>query len=109
MAANQLIHYALDLESPPLIACEAPDPTVWSTDPATVTCPDCMTHEQFPRLRAASNVRAYDLLMNAADLLSDDGENREYDRAIVGLTASLIDTDDTILIARILRALKQGE
>jgi hypothetical protein len=110
MAANQtLIHYALDLETPPLIACESPDVTRYSPFPTDVTCPDCMTHEQFPRLQVQPHIRAYTVLMNAADLLSDGGENTEYDRAIIELTSSLIGTDDTDLMARILRSLATGE
>jgi hypothetical protein len=109
MATNQaLIHYALDLEKPPLIACEAPDANRYTVLAAKVTCPDCMTHEQYPRNATRQGIRPYDVLMNAADLLSDDGENTEYDRAITELTSALIGTDDTLLIARILRALKQG-
>jgi len=119
MATNQaLIHYALDLEVPPLIACEAPDAEYSSTVASDVTCPDCMTHEHFPQMVARPmrpvprmpGVRPYNVLMSAADLLSE-GENPEYDRAIVELTSSLIGAgpDDTILMTRILRALKQGE
>lgn len=108
----QLIHYALDLETPPLIACDTPTTgAIWSTTPGEVTCPRCTQSDLFPRSLAIQQpgIREYDVLMNAADLLSDEGENPEYDRAIVELTTSLIGTDDSILVARILRALKQGE
>lgn len=110
MATNRLIHYALDLESPPLIACGAPDATGSSLDPTKVTCPDCMTHEEFPRIAAAlPRITAKDVLMEAAALLSD-GDNPEYDRAILELTQNLIGdpSDDGILMTRILRALKEG-
>jgi len=114
MATNPtLIHYALDLENPPLIACEAPDANRYTVQAARVTCPDCMSHEQFPQLQAqrrADSIRVYDVLMAAADLLSD-GENAEYDRAIAELTRTILGAgpENTIVIARILRALKQGE
>jgi len=112
-----LIHYALDLESPPLIACDTPAVGAISSPTANeVTCPRCIATEHFPRMvarpmRPMPGVRPYNVLMSAADLLSDDGENREYDRAIAELTGTLIGagTDNTILITRILRALKQGE
>jgi hypothetical protein len=110
MAANQtLIHYALDLERPPLIACEAPDANKYTVHAADVTCPDCMSHEEFPMGAIMPKVTAKDVLMEAAMLLSETGENPEYDRAIVELTSALIGAgqDDRILMTRILRALAQ--
>ena len=109
-----LIHYALDLERPPLIACESPDVVESTAIPGDVTCPDCMSHEQFPRLAVAPRrdaVRQYNVLMTAADLLSEQGENPEYDRAIVEMASALFGAgpDDSILMTRILRALKEGE
>ena len=98
MATNQaLIHYALDLETPPLLACDVVPPVTFTIDPVNVTCQNCMRHEEFPigvlhtpmrpdqeralirpRPDEAPIVRPYAVLMNAADLLSDDGENEEY-------------------------------
>src|SRR5690349_18707680 len=98
MATNQsLIHYALDSERPPVIACDAPDNPPSSTNPMDVTCPDCMSHDMFPQSvrslnlmpEAAPRITGYGVLTNAADLLSD-GDNPEYDRAIVELTSALI-------------------
>jgi len=128
VATNQtLIHYALDLETPPLIACDAKD-IISSPDPADVTCPRCMKNEHFPLgalrkplhpdqeralIRAQGSerpiVRPYDVLMTAADLLSDDGENAEYDRAITEITSILIwgTTEDTEKMTRILRSLTE--
>jgi hypothetical protein len=113
MATNQnLIHYALDLENPPLIACDTPDVSAWgaTTDPTKVTCPDCMTHEEFPMGATLPKVTAKAVLIAASLLLSEQGENPEYDRAIVELTMDLIGarSDDRVLMTRILRALAQG-
>jgi hypothetical protein len=112
MATNpSLVHYALDLENPPLIACDTPDVSAWgaTTDATKVTCPDCMTHEQFPLSALMPKVTAKAVLMNAADLLSEEGENPEYDRAILELTSALIGAgpDDRTLMTRILRALTE--
>ncbi len=135
MAANHTItHYALDLETPPVIACDSKDKAaVHTTNAQLVTCPDCLSQEEFPRLQAhpilgkarrereeralirqreneRPIVTPYAVLMNGADLLSDEGENPEYDRAIVELTGNLLGAgpDDRLLMARILRALKQA-
>lgn len=133
MATNQaLIHYALDLETPPVIACgRSATGAITSPTASEVTCPRCMATEHFPRLQEALRplrqdqeralirpsvaegpiVTPFDLLMNAADLLSDEGENEEYDRAIVELTSTLIwgTTEDPGKMTSILRALKRGE
>ena len=109
MATNQsLIHYALDLESPPLIACGINPPVPHTINAPEVTCPDCMTHEEFPRSAVVQRITTGDVLREASLLLSDAGENPEYDRAIVELTSALIGAgqDDSILMTRILRALK---
>jgi hypothetical protein len=110
MATNQaLIHYALDLETPPLIACEAPDNPPSTVVAYAVTCPDCMTHDEFPLAALRPKITGYALLMEASSLLSEQGENPEYDRAILELTSALIGAgpDDRILMTRILRALAQ--
>lgn len=44
----------------------------------------------------------------AADLLSDEGENPEYDRAIVELTATLLGTDDREEVERGLRRMRHA-
>ena len=120
-----LTHYALDIEKPPVIACDAPDNPPSSTNPMDVTCTDCMSHPMFPESvartfgvdgtvpiqpEAPAVIRGYDVLTTAALLLSEDAENAEYDRAIVELVSSLIGatSDDYELMTRILRALKQG-
>lgn len=121
MATNlSLIHYALDLESPPLIACEAREPGIISSPTASeVTCTDCLRSEHFPRssvrgtaadITEPPTITANSVLIEAAMLLSEEGENPEYDRAILELTSALIGAgpDDSILMTRILRALKQG-
>jgi hypothetical protein len=53
------------------------------------------------------NFKEYELLSEAADLLSEDGENPEYDRAIVELTMRLakIDSDHRDKVAACLRSL----
>ena len=109
MATNHLIHYALDLETPPLIACDAPDSPASSSDAAKVTCPDCMSHDMFPRASMHPKISGHKLLTDAASLLSENGENPEYDRAIIELTSALIGAgqDDRILMTRILRALSE--
>lgn len=119
---EKLVHYALDSETPPLVACEGPGILHSSTNPIEVTCPDCMRDEQFPQSvvrslqrplpiqpEAPAAIRGYDVLTTAALLLSD-GDNEEYDRAIVELTSSLIGatSDDYDLMLRILRTLKEG-
>jgi hypothetical protein len=113
MATNQaLIHYALDIETPPLIACEAPDANRYTVHAAKVTCPDCMSHEQFPRAAALQprDLTAKTVLIEAASLIGGDGDNPEYERAIVELTSLLIGAglDDTTVMTRILRALAKG-
>jgi hypothetical protein len=112
MATNpSLVHYALDLETPPLIACDSPDANKYTLHAVDVTCPDCMTHEEFPLSAIRPKITGMNVLMEAAMLLSEDGENPEYDRAILELTSALMGAgpDDDILMTRILRALKQGE
>lgn len=115
MATNSLIHYALDLESPPLIACEHPEPTHWSTVAAEVTCPDCMTYEEFPRGAVGLIPRQLTtrvVLTDAASLIGGDGTSPEYERAIVELTTLLIGAslqDDTDLVTHILRAFAEGK
>lgn len=49
------------------------------------------------------------LVLEAANLLSEDGENAEYDRAIVELVAAVlcISTDEYEALAIILREVKQ--
>jgi hypothetical protein len=49
------------------------------------------------------------LVLQAADLLSDEGENEEYDRAIIELTAAAIGIapDEYEALAIVLRELKQ--
>ena len=116
------VHYALDLESPPLVACDAPEPELSSTNPDEVTCPDCMTHDHFPRssvtvamARTAADITqpptitANDVLMVAADLIVD--ANYDYTKAIVDMTSELLGAGphDTILMTRILRSLAQGD
>jgi hypothetical protein len=115
MATNPpLVHYALDLENPPLIACDSPDVTAWgaTTEPTKVTCPDCMSHEEFPRVAVLlpRKITAKHVLVEAASLIGGDGENPEYERAIVELTSLLIGAglDDTTTMTLILRALAQG-
>jgi hypothetical protein len=112
-----VIHYALDLESPPVIACETHMPGAISSPIASrVTCPDCKATEHFPQLslpiqpEAIPTIRGYDVLMKAAVLIGD-GVGPEYDRAIVDFTSDLIGAgpDDSILIARILRSLAEGK
>ena len=123
---RSLIHYALDEEQPPVIACGKHDGD-YSTLAANVTCPDCKRADQFP-ISAVNRrtdedrplirqdpseppiIRAYDVLMQAADLLTGD-DNPDYDRAIIDFTRLLIGggPDDTILMTRILRSLAQGE
>jgi hypothetical protein len=117
-----VVHYALDLDKPPIIACDAPDNPPSTTITTDVTCPDCMSHEQFPQSVVRSlqqplpiqpesppAIRGYDVLTTAALLLSD-GDNPEYDRAIVELTSALIGatSDDRDLMTRILQTLKEG-
>ena len=116
MATNQsLIHYALDLETPPLLACDTPVAgAAYSPTASEVTCPQCRATEHFPQSQAQQrepSIRVYDVIMAAANLLSDDGENPEYDRAIAELTRTILGAgpERSIVIARILRALKQGE
>jgi hypothetical protein len=113
MATNQpLVHYAMDLESPPIAVCDTPAMGAFHTAIASdVTCPRCRASEQFPQQAVkAPRISPYDVLQSAADLLSDDGENPEYDRAIAELTSSLIGggADDRVLITRILRSLKEA-
>jgi hypothetical protein len=111
-----VVHYALDLESPPLIACEAPDPIKWSAKASEVTCRDCMTHEQFPQsarkvedITEPPTITANDVLRVAADLIVD--ANYDYTKAIVAMTSELLGAGhgDTILMTRILRSLAQGD
>lgn len=49
------------------------------------------------------------VINNAALLLSEDGENPEYDRAIVELTSAAlgVSSDDYDAVERLLRGLKQ--
>lgn len=115
MATNPLIHYALDLETPPVIACETHVlGIIYSPTASEVTCPDCRATEHFPQRQstpaATPTITAGRVLM-AASVLINDGIGPEYDRAIVDLTCDLIGAgpDDTVLMTRILRALKQGE
>jgi hypothetical protein len=42
-------HYALDLETPPVIACDAQNVQFTSTIPSEVTCEDCIGSEMFPQ------------------------------------------------------------
>jgi hypothetical protein len=114
-----VIHYALDLESPPLLACNIPEQgTISSPTASEVTCPDCMATEHFPAHYRQAQVQdptdppiitANDVLMTAADLLVD--ANHDYTKAIVDLTSALIGAgpNDTILMTRILRSLAQGD
>jgi hypothetical protein len=126
MATNQaLIHYALDQQEPPVMACDTPAKgALFSTEPREVTCPHCVYSHYFPLSQALDEedrplipppfgthtVTGYQVLMRAADLLSDSGDNPEYDRAIVELTSALIGAgqDDRILMSRILRSLAEG-
>jgi hypothetical protein len=120
--SGTLIHYALDLESPPLIACDAPEPELSSPTASEVTCPDCLATEHFPRssvtvdmARTAADITqpptitANDVLKVAADLLVD--ANYDYTKAIVDMTSELLGAGphDTILMTRILRSLAQGD
>ena len=110
MATNpSLIHYALDLETPPLLACDTPVAgAAYSPTASEVTCPQCRATEHFPR-GAVQRITAHTVLREASLLISDRGENPEYDRAIVELTSALIGAgqDDSILMTRILRALAE--
>lgn len=104
-----VVHYALDLESPPVIACDANEPGIISSPTASeVTCPDCLRTEHFPR--SAQQITAHRVLM-AASALIRDGIGPEYDRAIVDLTCDLIGIgpDNTIVMNRILRSLAEGK
>lgn len=113
-----VIHYALDLEDPPVLACDTPvTGAIYSPTASEVTCPDCMRTEHFPRrvgtaadITEAPTITANNVLIEAAMLLSDEGDNPEYDRAILELTSALIGAgpDDSMLMTRILRALKEA-
>jgi hypothetical protein len=105
-----LIHYALDLEEPPVVACETPQPFHYSTTASEVTCPACMQTENFPRfITEPPVITANDVLKVAADLLVD--ANYDYTKAIVDMTSELLGAgpDDSILMTRILRSLAQGD
>lgn len=108
-----VIHYALDLESPPLIACETHVPGAISSPIASrVTCPDCMATEHFPRSSATPpiTVTVSRVLERAAALIAD-GIGPEYERGVVDLTSDLIGArpDDSILLTQILRSLAEGK
>ncbi|GAA1639132.1 hypothetical protein GCM10009700_27620 [Brevibacterium sanguinis] len=61
-----------------------------------------------PTRGAVNTVSKTDVIFNAADLLSDDGSNSEYDSAILQLTARLLDmtSDDCESLSIVLRAIK---
>jgi hypothetical protein len=113
--SGSVIHYALDLETPPVLACETSMPGAISSPTASeVTCPDCKATEHFPQMAAQDlteppTITANDVLMTAADLLVD--ANYDYTKAIVDLTNALLGggPNDTILMTRILRSLAQGD
>lgn len=127
MATNQpLVHYALDGQTPPVMACDTPARgAIYSTEPREVTCPRCFYSHYFPLKQALdendqpliprpseeNTVSTYRVLIEAASLIGGDGENPEYERAIVELTSLLIGAsmDDTTLMTRILRALASKE
>lgn len=117
MATNRsLIHYALDQELPPVLACDTPAKGAFHTEVASdVTCPRCRASEQFPRLHVqppkANTLTTYRVLIEASSLIGGDGENPEYERAIVELTSLLVGAslDDAPLVTRILRALASKE
>jgi hypothetical protein len=113
---QQLVHYALDLEQPPVVACETPQPFRYSPTASEVTCPACLQTEHFPQSARKERditeppvITANDVLMVAADLLVD--ANYDYTKAIVDMTSQLLGAgpDDTILMTRILRSLAQGD
>jgi hypothetical protein len=54
-------------------------------------------------------LRLIDLYTEAADLISEDGENEEYDRAIVELVTQLtpgVNHDDRVAVTALIRAFK---
>jgi hypothetical protein len=55
-------------------------------------------------------IDSFDVMRTAADLMSSEGENHEYDRALVEMTTNLIglSTDeDRATVERILRGMSQ--